>query len=301
VVSVPVPVPEAAGPVFETPDAPDYELLNPPFGKGAYGRVWLARNAAGEWQALKAVYRSTFEDEEPYEREFNGVQRYKPISDKHPGLLRVDFVSQKKSSGYFYYVMELGDPLEGGWEKNPMTYKPRDLVSERQNLKGKRISILAALRIGITLADALGFLHKQGLTHRDIKPQNVIFVNGRPKLADLGLIAEIRPEGEKHTYVGTPGYMPPPPESPGTPQADIYALGMLLYVLVTGRTPRDFPELSTILAEDTKVETFFELNPIILKACEADLSKRYASADEFLRALKEVEQVITSGGNDSRK
>ena len=98
------------------------------------------------------------------------------------------------------------------------------------------------LRIGLELSDALNFLHRQGLTHRDIKPQNVIFVNGRPKLADLGLIAEIRPPDQKRTLVGTPGYMPPPPELPGTPQADIYALGVVLYVLSTGRNPAFFPE-----------------------------------------------------------
>src|SRR5260370_2677396 len=43
------------------------------------------------------------------------------------------------------------------------------------------------------LADALEFLHQNGLTHRDIKPQNVIYINGQPKLANLGLVAEIRP------------------------------------------------------------------------------------------------------------
>jgi serine/threonine protein kinase len=99
------------------------------------------------------------------------------------------------------------------------------------------------------LADALNFSHQQGLTHRDIKPSNVIFVNGRPKLADIGLVADIRPVDQVHTFVGTLGYMLPPPKKPGTPQADIYALGMLLYVISTGRDPGFFPDLSTTLME----------------------------------------------------
>lgn len=274
------------------PETSDYELLNPPFGQGAYGKVWLARNAIGQWQALKVVYLASFEDEDPYEREFNGIKRYKPLSDKHPGLLRVDFVSQKKPAGYFFYVMELGDPLELDWESNPTTYKPRDLVSERRKARGQKIPVRDCLHIGSELADALDFLHRQGLTHRDIKPQNIIFVNGRPKLADMGLIAEIRPVGQKRTYVGTPGYMPPPPELPGTPQADIYALGMLLYVLSTGRNPTFFPELSTTLADSTTVADFFPLNAIILKACHPESAQRFASAAEMRDALLEVQAAL---------
>jgi len=105
-----------ASPPQDLPDAPDYELFDPPFGQGAYGKVWLARNAIGQWQALKAVYLAKFgPHHEPYEREFNGIKKYKPVSNQHPGLLRVDFVSTKKAAGYFYYVMELGDALEPGW------------------------------------------------------------------------------------------------------------------------------------------------------------------------------------------
>lgn len=277
----------------ELPDTPDYELLQPPFGKGAYGKVWLARNAIGQWQALKVVYLANFgEDVAPYEREFNGITRYKPVSDKHPGLLRVDFVSQKQPAGYFYYAMELGDPLEADWERNPSTYKPRDLVNERSRARGQKLPVRECVRIGLALADALEFLHRQGLTHRDIKPQNIIFVNGRPKLADMGLVAEIRPPEQKHTYVGTPGYMPPPPELPGTPQADIYALGMLLYVLSTGRNPTFFPELSTTLASSNDVPDFFRLNTVILKACYPDCSQRYASAAEMQTALLKAREAL---------
>jgi CHASE2 domain-containing sensor protein len=275
----------------DLPDIPDYELLPSPFGEGAYGRVWLARNTAGQWRAVKVIYLANFKnDTGPYEREFNGISRYQSISDQHPSLLRVDFVS-KRLAGYFYYVMELGDPLEPGWERAPLAYKPRDLASERARAQGGRLRIQDCVNIGLELSDALGFLHRHGFTHRDIKPQNIIFVNGRPKLADLGLIAEIRP-GQTRTLVGTPGYMPPPPELPGTPQADIYALGMVLYVLSSGRDTAYFPEISTTLAENADSVEFFTLNSIILKACQPDPAQRYASALEMHRALQEAQKTL---------
>lgn len=291
--TLPAPVAAAAAEVF--PDTPDYELVRPAFGKGSYGKVWLARNAIGQWQALKAVYLANFDQySDPYEREFNGVTRYKAVSDKHPGLLQVDFVSKKKETGYFYYVMELGDPLVPGWESEPSTYRPRDLVSERRRFAGQKVPVRECLEIGLALADAVDFLHRQGLTHRDIKPQNIIFVNGRPKLADVGLVAEIRPRNREGTAVGTPGYMPPPPESPGTPHADIYALGMLLYVLSTGHNPSYFPELSTTLVAHSSFADFFSLNDIILKACHPDASRRHGSAAELRRALQEAEDRLVS-------
>lgn len=290
---LPVPVTVAAAVAEDFPDTPDYELVHPPFGKGSYGKVWLARNAIGQWQALKAVYLSSFDqNSDPYEREFHGITRYKAVSDKHPGLLQVDFVSKQKEAGYFYYVMELGDPLNPGWEREPSTYKPRDLVSERRRFAGQKLPVRECLDIGLALAGAVDFLHRQGLTHRDIKPQNIIFVNGRPKLADVGLVAEIRPRDREGTAVGTPGYMPPPPESPGTPHADIYALGMLLYVLSTGHNPSYFPELSTTLVAHSAFEDFFSLNDIILKACHPDAGRRYGAAAELRRALQEAKDKL---------
>jgi CHASE2 domain-containing sensor protein len=267
---------------------PGYKLLPSPFGQGAYGRIWLAQNATGQWRAVKMIYLKNFNNDIiPYEREFNGISRYQPISDKHPGLLRIHFVSEKLA-GYFYYVMELGDPLEAGWEREPSTYKPRDLAGECARTPAGRLRASTCLDIGLELSDALDFLHRQGLTHRDIKPQNIIFVKGRPKLADFGLIGEIRPPNQQLTLVGTPGYMPPPPELPGTPQADIYALGVVLYVLSTGRNPAFLPEISTTLAENMEAEEFFAVNTIILKACQPDRAQRYASALEMHHALQKA-------------
>ena len=275
------------------PDAPDYELFNPPFGQGAYGKVWLARNAIGQWQALKAVYLARFgPHHDPYEREFNGIRKYKPISNQHPGLLRVDFVSTKKAAGYFYYVMELGDALEPGWEHAPSAYRPRDLAAVRACAHDHRLPVQECIRVGLALAEALDFLHRQGLIHRDIKPQNIIFVNGQPKLADVGLVAEILPPGQERTWVGTPGYMPPPPEPPGTQQADIYGLGMVLYVIRTGRDPDFFPAVSTTLVERTERTDFIRLNALILKACQPDRALRYASAAQLHADLLEVQKAL---------
>lgn len=278
------------------PDTPGYQLVHPPFGRGAYGNVWLAKNSHGQWRALKVIYLKNFDgDTGPYEREFNGVSRYQPISDKHPGLLRIDFVS-KKSDGYFFYAMELGDSLAGDWQRTPTTYKPRDLGGERARSPGRRLPRAECIRIAIALTDALEFLHAQGLTHRDIKPPNVIFVNGEPKLADLGLIAAIRPDDQTKTFVGTPGYMPPPPEPPGTTLADIYALGMLLYVISTGNNAAHFPEIATTLVNTTEPGPYLALNSIILKACQPDLSKRFQTAAEMRTALLKISDLNSATG-----
>jgi serine/threonine protein kinase len=88
--------------------------------------------------------------------------------------------------------------------------------------------------------------------------------------------------------------MPPPPEYPGTPQADIYALGIVLYALSTGRNAAFFPEISTSLAENVEPAEFFTLNAIILKACQPDPAHRYASALEMRRALQGAQDALES-------
>jgi len=277
------------------PSTPGYALIYPPFGEGSYGKVWLARAASGKWHALKIVYRASFgENPDPYDREFDGVTRYQRISGQHPGLLRVDFVS-KKYTDYFYYVMELGDSVDPDWESDPPSYRPRDLFSERTQRHARRLPVRECVRIGLALTDALDFIHRNGLTHRDIKPQNIIFVDGQPKLADLGLIAEIRPLDQVKTYVGTPGYMPPPPELPGTPQADIYALGMVLYVLCTGKAAAHFPEVATTLVDTQGPGDFLPLNNVILKACQPVLTERYATVAEMRIALQSLPKPKDEG------
>jgi serine/threonine protein kinase len=76
------------------------------------------------------------------------------------------------------------------------------------------------LELGLRLSAALEHLHRHGLVHRDVKPSNVIFVNGEAKLADAGLVARM---DDAQSLAGTAGYIAP--EGPGTPRGDIYGLG----------------------------------------------------------------------------
>src|SRR5215475_11918728 len=93
----------------EAPNVPDYELLRR-IGGGAYGEVWLARSiATGAMRAAKVVWRHRFEDDRPYQREFEGIQKFERISREHPSQLALFHIGRNEASGYFYYVMELAD------------------------------------------------------------------------------------------------------------------------------------------------------------------------------------------------
>jgi serine/threonine protein kinase len=250
------------------PTVPDYELLRR-IGKGAYGEVWLARSkATGVLRAAKIVWRHTFEDERPFKREFEGIQHFEQLSREHPSQLALFHIGHNETEGYFYYVMELADNL--GTEAD---YNPHTLRADFQN---SRLPAERVIEIGLALTEALGHLHRNGLVHRDVKPSNVIFVNGRSKLADIGLVTDA---SDQCSIVGTEGYLPP--EDPGTPQADIFALGKVLYEAATGMDRREFPKLPDDLRTWPDAKQVFELNEIILKACAQDSRQRYRTCGEL--------------------
>jgi serine/threonine protein kinase/Tol biopolymer transport system component len=259
------------------PRIPDHDLLCL-IGRGAYGEVWLARNVMGTFRAIKIIYRRTFEHHRPYEREFEGIKRYEPVSRRHASQVPVLHVGRHEQDQYYYYVMELADDASGLDPISPSTYYPRTLGLELRN-RGK-LPVEECARLGIALATALENLHEHGLIHRDIKPANVIFVKGVPKLADIGLVAQ---KDSTVSFVGTRGYFPP--EGPGTVQADLYSLGKVLYEMSTGKDRNEFPDLPTELEELSGEEQLLEFNEILLKACHGDSRKRYGSARQLIDDL----------------
>ena len=268
---------------------PEHELLRP-IASGSYGEVWLARNVLGTFRAVKIVRRDHFERTEDFDREFSGLQRFEPVSRTHEALINILQIGRQED--WFYYVMELADDLETLKveirEPNQIPkseFQTLDLYAPhtlRADLK-KRGALPAdeVIALGCQLASALEHLHAQGLLHRDVKPSNILFVNGRPKLADAGLVAAM---DDARSLVGTVGYIPP--EGPGTPQADIYSLGKVLYEAAFGKDRQDFPQLPQDLSGRLEHERLLELNEIIVKACAQDRRERYASAEAVLQDSK---------------
>jgi serine/threonine protein kinase len=142
------------------------------------------------------------------------------------------------------------------------------------------------------VTEAVDRLHQHQLIHRDIKPANIIFVNRRPKLADIDLVTDLSTQGEV-SHIGTEGYMAP--EGPGTASADVFSLGRVLYVALTGKPPAQCPELPTQVTNLPDCALFLELNHIICKACEFDLQRRYSSAAQMRYDLLEVRRRVKEG------
>src|SRR4029078_12920706 len=100
----------------------------------------------------------------------------------------------------------------------------------------------------------------------------ILFIGGEPKLADAGLVA---PVDDALSLVGTIGYIGP--EGPGTPRADVYALGKVLYETAFCKDRQAFPALPADIASRTDHAILLELNEIFLKCCAINPRERYKS------------------------
>ena len=259
------------------PKVPGYELLRS-VGSGSYGEVWLAKNVLGTFRAVKVVYRSNFSGPRPFDREFEGLRNFEPISQKHSGWVSILHVGKGNKGDFFYYVMDAADDVVKGRAIDPGDYTPKTL---RSNLEAVgRLSIDECLRLGISLAEALGELHNSGFIHRDVKPSNIIFIDGVPKLADIGLVTGI---GEGSRLGGTQDYAPD--VDPSCPAADLYGLGKVLYSAWTGKEVALFPELPADLDQSDDATRLMELNEVILQACDEDPNRRFRSAKRMLEEL----------------
>jgi serine/threonine protein kinase len=288
---------------------PDHELLKR-IGRGTYGEVWLARSALGSLRAVKIVNRRSFDHDKPYEREFAGLKQFEPISHARESQLDVFHVGRNDQAGFFYYIMELADPAQprpiqaesvlanGGLSfkpSDPETLDPKSEIGlevvdtvkyEPRTLKhdlGTRgpLPVADCVQLALSLTRALEHLHSHGLVHRDIKPSNIIFVKDLPKLADIGLVTSI---DATRSFVGTDGYIAP--EGPGTPAADLYSRGKVLYECATGKDRLDFPELPADCRTRTDFDQLLEFNEVLTKACDDEPSRRYQSATEMRSDLE---------------
>lgn len=203
-----------------------YELLSR-CGSGAYGEVFVAVNSlTGERVALKVLRRSS----KILKRELNGLIHYRDCRNAH--LIRIRHVEEFQDS--LYYTMDLADDLNGGCGD----YLPDTLANrlERQH----HLPPDAVAELADALKEALNTLHASGLIHRDVKPGNILWINGVPVLGDAGLIGD----AQHCSLVGTPEFMPPEllrREREARPEDDFFALSRVLYCVFTGNAPANYP------------------------------------------------------------
>lgn len=245
-------------------------------GRGAYGVVYVAANGKRERAAVKICRREDI-GEERYGRELRGARLYSAIPPQ-AGLVRMREFAEEPWG--FYAVMGLADDEFGRPLDSPEGYRPKTLASVIDGEKALPLS--ECVRLGITLAKGLIALQRHHLLHRDIKPGNVIYVDGRPVLADPGLVVE---ESEAASLVGTPGYVPP--ENFTAAAGDIYSLGQTLKAVSFGRCLEDL-EKGPAMEADIGASHFPAWWRILNKATDPTPSRRYQSAKALLKDLKRL-------------
>jgi HEAT repeat protein len=266
-----------------SPLFPQLELIEL-IGQGGMGAVYKARQKElDRVVALKILPPGVGGDAafaERFTREARALAKL-----NHPGIVTIhDF---GRTNGLFFFLMEYVDG-----------------ATLRQLLLRGRVAPREALAIVPQICDALQFAHDQGIVHRDIKPENILMDRrGRVKVADFGLakiVGGSEPPAESGAtspaaltgagkIMGTPAYMPPEQISaPGEVdhRADIYALGVVFYQMLTGELPG-----RKIEAPSKRVLVDVRLDEVVLRALEQKPEHRYQQAS----ALKTQVETIAAG------
>ena len=257
-------------------------------GRGGMGLVYKALDPKlNRVVALKMVLAGDHagpEDHERFQREARAIAQL-----QHPHIVQIFEVGEE--NGLPFFVLEF---IRGGSLDRQVDGKPRN---PRQ-----------AADLVETLALAMQSAHEQGIIHRDLKPANVLMAPGRtPKITDFGLAKQLEDsQGQTATgaVIGTPSYMAPEQASGDSqeigPAADIYALGAILYTLITGRPPFQgetaFDTIMQVIEQEALPPTRLQskiprdLETICLKCLLKDPERRYetaqALADDLRRFLE---------------
>lgn len=259
----------------------DYELLDE-IARGGMGVVYRAKQASlSRVVAVKMILAGNLADESAVRR-FRQEAAAAAALD-HPHIVPIYEVGEQEGRHYF-----------------SMGYVPGTSLADR--LKNGPLPANEAAQLVQTIAEAVQYAHEQGVIHRDLKPANILLdEQGRPRVTDFGL-AKVSSQDQSLTKtgqaVGTPGYMPPEQVQNDEigPTADVYALGAILYALLTGRppfqaaTPLD-TMLQVISAEPASPRTLNpavprDLETIALKCLEKRTEWRYLTARDLAAELK---------------
>jgi RNA polymerase sigma factor (sigma-70 family) len=269
---------------------PELEILAF-IGQGGMGAVYKARQKLLDREVALKILPPGIGAEPAFAERF--AREAKALAKlNHPGIVTLYEFGQ--ADGLFYFLMEL---VEG--------------VTLRQVIQRGQMSSREALAIVPRICDALQYAHDQGIVHRDIKPENILLDRqGRVKVADFGLAklvsaqppARVPSQGAELVsspvsltevkVMGTPQYMAPEQlEHPAQVdhRADIYALGVVLYQMLTGELPGSPLEPPSARVHGLQLDV--RLDEVVLRALEREPERRYQQVSEVRTAVETIGQV----------
>jgi len=268
-------------------------------GEGGMGSVWVAQHAMlGRRAAIKLLHPQYNARPDIVTRFFNEARAATAISD--PGIVQIFDFGYHEGTAYIAMEMLEGEPLD------------------KRLWRLGRFPVSDALRIMRQIAGSVGVAHRAGIVHRDLKPENVYLVRDpevaggeRPKILDFGIAKLTNDPSVQKTQasavMGTPTYMSPE-QCRGAGQvdarSDVYALGCMLFVLVTGAPPFAAEGMGEILAMHLREPAPApsqrvpgippQVDAVVLQCLAKDPAQRFNTGSELAAALGMIETTAIS-------
>ena len=256
----------------------DRYQLEQSLGAGGMALVYKAKDLMLERSVAVKVLREDLSTDMSFRERFRQEARA-AANLSHPNIVTVhDFGLDQ---GHLFIVME---------------YVPGTDLKTRIREKG-RFSVQETLELMIQACQGVGYAHRAGLVHCDIKPHNMLVSpDGRLKVTDFGIaraLASISPEERSEVVWGSPHYFSPEQAAglPPSPASDVYSLGVILYEMLTGQLPFNAADAEELARMHREVQPIpprainptipLQLDEIILKVLSKEPSARYRTADQL--------------------
>ncbi|MBR2962989.1 MAG: hypothetical protein IKC53_02130 [Lentisphaeria bacterium] len=258
---------------FQKGDLLEGMTIVSPLVRGGHGDLYLVNEDVEQKKVLKVIQRADNDGE------LTGIEKCRAVSSHIPGLVPILKVG-KLPSGRIWCVMPPADNL-AQWPN----YEP-DTLANRIARNG-RLQPEEVLRLADKMLATVRDLHRAGLAHCDIKPDNIVFLDKEPKLTDYSLLSDTLNHLIDAPF-GTTGFVPPEmtyDSSSYEPRAcDLYAIGKVIYCAWSGMDAMLFPSVP----KEIPLPEIGIILPLYMKACSESPNRRFRNADEFISAVADA-------------